>query len=51
MLDEHSKNKEIAKAIKSTNNTYFDYEVWNTDHAFTNKRVSLINMVLAFLDR
>ena len=51
MLDEHSKNKEIAKAIKSTNNTYFDYEVWNTDHAFTNKRVSLINMVLAFLGR
>ena len=51
MLDEHSNNKEIADAIKSSNNSYFDYEVWHTDHPFTNKRISLINMVLAFLNR
>jgi uncharacterized protein len=51
MLDEHSNNKEIADAIKSSNKAYFDYEVWHTDHPFTNKRISLINMVLAFLDR
>ena len=51
MLDEHSNNKEIAAAIKSSNKAYFDYEVWYTDHSFTNKRISLINKVLDFLDR
>ena len=51
MLDEHPLNKEIADAIKSSNRSYFDYEVWHTDHPFTNKRVSLINKVLAFLNR
>jgi pimeloyl-ACP methyl ester carboxylesterase len=51
MLDEHTGNKEIAASIKRANKTYFDYEVWPTDHPFTNKRISLINMVLAFLDR
>jgi len=51
MLDEHSNNKEIADAIKSSNKVYFDYEVWHTDHPFSNKRISLINKVLAFLDR
>ncbi|MEJ7674963.1 MAG: hypothetical protein WKF59_20250 [Chitinophagaceae bacterium] len=51
MLDEHANNKEIAASIKGANKSYFDYEVWQTDHPFTNKRISLINMVLAFLDR
>ena len=51
MLDEHSLNKEIADAIKGSNKSYFDYEVWHTDHPFTNKRISLINKVLAFLER
>jgi len=51
MLDEHSYNKEIAASIKNSNKSYFDYEVWQTDHPFTNKRISLMNMVLAFLDR
>jgi len=51
MLDEHSNNKEIADAIKSSNHAYFDYEVWQTDHPFTNKRISLINKVLEFLER
>ena len=51
MLDEHSNNNEIATSIKSSNKSYFDYQVWQTDHPFTNKRISLINMVLAFLDR
>jgi ketosteroid isomerase-like protein len=32
------------------NTAYFDYEVWHTDHSFTNKRVSLIHSVIAFLD-
>jgi hypothetical protein len=51
MLDEHSRNKDLAAALKSDNTSYFDYEVWPTDHPFTNKRVALIKMVLSFLDR
>jgi hypothetical protein len=51
MLDEHHRNQEIASAIKRTNKTYFNYEVWDTDHAFTNKRISMINMVLSFLNQ
>jgi hypothetical protein len=51
MLDEHTHNSELANALKSANESYFDYEVWSTDHPFTNKRVSLINKVLAFGDK
>ena len=52
LLDEHYKNKQIAETLKVANkSSYFDYEVWQTDHPFTNKRVSLINKVLEFLDR
>jgi pimeloyl-ACP methyl ester carboxylesterase len=51
MLDEHAGNKPLADAIKSTNKAWFDYEVWPTDHSFTNKRVSLIRKLLEFLDR
>ncbi|HWB27428.1 MAG TPA: alpha/beta fold hydrolase [Chitinophagaceae bacterium] len=51
MLDEHRRNQIIADAIKAENKAYFDYEVWNTDHPFTNKRIALIKMVLTFLNR
>ena len=51
MLDEHSRNKQLAETLKAANKSYFDYDVWQTDHPFTNKRVSLINKVLAFLDK
>ena len=51
MLDEHSRNSALANALKSENNSYFEYEVWQTDHPFTNKRVALIKMVLSFLDK
>lgn len=52
LLDEYYKNKQIAETLKVANkSSYFDYEVWQTDHPFTNKRVSLINKVLEFLDR
>jgi len=51
MLDEHDHNRLLADAIKSLNKSYFDYQVWQTDHPFTNKRVALIKMVLSFLDR
>jgi alpha/beta superfamily hydrolase len=51
MLDEHNQNKDIAETIRKSNKTYFEYEVWQTDHSFTNKRVSLMKKVLAFLDK
>jgi pimeloyl-ACP methyl ester carboxylesterase len=51
MLDEHTRNKPIADAIKANHHAYFDYQVWQTDHPFTNKRVSLMKKLLAFLDQ
>lgn len=51
MLDEHRGNKQLADAIKSANHSSFVYDVWQTDHSFTNKRVSLMNKLLEFLDR
>lgn len=51
MLDEHTRNKDLAAALKDDNKAYFNYEVWPTDHPFTNKRVALMKMVLSFLDR
>ncbi len=51
MLDENQRNKQIADAIQKTNRAFFEYQVWNTDHPFTNKRVSLINKVIAFLNK
>jgi pimeloyl-ACP methyl ester carboxylesterase len=51
MLDEHYMNKPVADAIKGANKMYFDYEVWPTDHGFTNKRISLINKLIAFLNK
>ena len=51
MLDEHQRNEKLAGIIQKANHNYFDYQVWDTDHSFTNKRASLIKMVLAFLDK
>ena len=51
MLDEHHRNKEIADGIRAANTAFFKYEVWDTDHPFTNKRVSLMNELIAFLNR
>jgi len=51
MLDEHTGNKQLADAIRSANTAWFNYEVWPTDHPFTNKRVSLMHKLLDFLDR
>ena len=47
----HQGNKQIADKIKETNKSYFDYEVWQTDHPFSNKRISLINKIITFLER
>ncbi len=51
MLDEHNRNAALAETLRKTNHNYFDYKVWQTDHPFTNKRISLINKVLAFLEK
>ena len=39
MLDEHSRNAPIAETLRKANRAYFNYEVWKTDHPFSNKRV------------
>jgi pimeloyl-ACP methyl ester carboxylesterase len=51
MLDEHHGNEAVANTLKNANHNYFRYDVWPTDHSFTNKRISLIKDVIAFLDR
>lgn len=50
MLDEHHGNAAVAAAIQQKNKVGFQYEVWQTDHPFTNKRVALMKKVLAFLN-
>ena len=50
MLDEHEGNNEIANSINAMHLPFFDYKVWETDHGFTNKRVSLMNKLILFLD-
>lgn len=50
MLDEDKRNKGIALSIEKENKSSFKYNVWNTDHSFTNKRISLANLVLNFLN-
>jgi len=51
MLDEHHGNQEIADSLRVANTSFFKYEVWKTDHPFSNKRVSLMNELIAFLNR
>lgn len=50
ILDENSKNKLLAEAIRLQNPS-LGYEVWQTDHPFTNKRVALIKKVILLLDK
>lgn len=51
MLDEHHRNGEIAETLKLANKSFFKYEVWDTDHPFSNKRVSLMNELISFLNK
>jgi uncharacterized protein len=51
MLDEHDQNRSLADSIQAYNKAGFRYEVWKTDHPFTNKRQALIREVIAFLDK
>jgi pimeloyl-ACP methyl ester carboxylesterase len=50
MLDDNQKNIQLAKNYQDhLSPVQFGYESWNTDHSFTNKRVSLMIEVMNFL--
>jgi len=49
VLDEHPSNEHIVNALKKENNQTIKYQIWDTDHSFTNKRSSLIRTVLDFV--
>jgi lipid A disaccharide synthetase len=51
MIDEHKFNSKLADNIRKVSQPTFGYEVWETDHSFTNKRIALTNKLLEFLDR
>lgn len=51
MIDEHKFNNQLAETIKKATPSYFEYDVWKTDHSFTNKRVALMNKLLEFINR
>jgi pimeloyl-ACP methyl ester carboxylesterase len=51
MIDEHKFNSQLADNIRKVSQPTFGYEVWETDHSFTNKRILLTHKVLEFLDR
>ena len=51
ILDEHLRNKGIANSIEEMYLSFFNYQVWETDHGFTNKRVSLMNKLISLLDK
>lgn len=50
-LDENRRNEQWIKTIGAANKTSFRYEVWDTDHPFSNKRIALTKTVLAFLNK
>lgn len=50
MIDEHHKNEKLAQKLMEQNNKNIEYEVWKTDHPFSNKRITLTNRLLKFLE-
>lgn len=50
-LDENRRNEAWIKPIGAANKAGFRYEVWDTDHPFSNKRVALTKTVLKFLNK
>jgi pimeloyl-ACP methyl ester carboxylesterase len=47
VLDEHQNNTYFSKFNPRKN---FDYKIWNTDHAFTNKRIALAKEIVNWFD-
>lgn len=50
-LDENRRNEAWIKPIGAANKASFRYEVWATDHPFSNKRITLAKTVIAFLKK
>ena len=50
-LDENRRNEQWIKTIGAANKASFRYEVWDTDHPFSNKRIALTKAVLALLNK
>ena len=50
-LDEDRRNEAWIKPIGAANKAGFRYEVWDTDHPFSNKRLALTKTVVAFLSK
>ena len=48
VIDEHQHNQYIKKYLLNKN---IEYEVWNTDHGFTNKRIALTKRIVKWLDK
>jgi hypothetical protein len=47
VIDEHQNNTNFSKFNPRQN---FDYKMWNTDHAFTNRRIALTKEIVNWLD-
>ena len=47
VLDEHQNNTYFSKFNPRQN---FDYKIWNTDHAFTNRRIALTIEIVNWFD-
>ena len=50
-LDENRRNEQWIKVIGAANKASFRYEIWDTDHPFSNKRIALTKTVLEFLNK
>lgn len=47
VLDEHQNNTYFTKYNQSST---FEYKIWNTDHAFSNRRVALTKEIINWMD-
>ena len=47
VIDEHQNNTNFSKFNPRQN---FDYKMWNTDHAFTNRRIALTKEIINWFD-
>ena len=50
-LDENRRNEQWIKVIGAANKASFRYEIWDTDHPFSNKRIALTKTMLEFLNK
>ncbi|MGB4775864.1 MAG: alpha/beta fold hydrolase [Daejeonella sp.] len=49
VIDEHKNNNYLARYTK--NNKKLQYKMWDTDHAFTNRRIALSKEIKTWLDK